>query len=129
MIDTLKPSSLVKYDYVYDKNDTKTIAGYLCYKVTCTITNLEDDETMDIVLYISDDFIPNYTSPEFEGLKGYPFYIKQGIDNESGKYDIVVNVTEVTPSKKIKNVHFLLPEKALPISEAPAQIKQYFNID
>ena len=127
--DTVKAPTTVKYDYVADKNDTKEIAGYKSYKVTVTTTNLEDDETMDVILYVSDDFMPGYKPLEYPGLVGYVMSATQHIDNETGSYDVISEVSEITPNKKIKSVDFLLPEKAVPFADAPDRIKQMLGIE
>jgi hypothetical protein len=126
--DTVKAPTMLKYDYVTDKNDTKEIAGYKSYKVTCTITNLEDDETTVVILYVSDDFLPGYKSSQTPGLVGYPMSTIQHVDNEEGGYDMISEVIEITPNKKIKSVDFLLPEKAVPLADAPANIKQMLGL-
>jgi len=126
--DTVKVSTTMKYDYVADKNTTKEIAGYKCHKVTFTTTNLEDDETTDVILYVADDFMPTYKPIEYPGLVGYVMSATQHIDNETGSYDVISEVIEITPNKKIKSVDFLLPEKAVPLADAPANIKQMFGM-
>ncbi len=120
-------SDLVQFDYEYDKNDKRTIAGVECYRVTCTTTNLEDDETQTITLYISDDFLPEYKSPEYIGLKGYPLYTKIYVESQS--YYVVDEATEIIPSKKIKPVTFLLPSGAVSFKEMPADIKSALGIE
>lgn len=125
----IEDNNLIQFDYTYDVNDTKEIAGYKCYKAVCVTTDLETDETETITFYISDDFIPNYKSTQFKGLKGFPFYTAIEAEDSGSPYTIVDEVTEVKVSKKVKSVDFLLPEGAVSFDEAPAELKAMFGLD
>jgi hypothetical protein len=120
--------SLMKYDYTYDANDTKTIAGYVCHKANCVATNLENDETEEFTLYVTDDLMNNYNSFEYPGLKGYPLYTSVVMDNSGSPFNLIVEVTEVLPNKKIKDFNFFLPDGAVKFEEAPAEVKQMLGI-
>jgi len=120
--------SLMKYDYTYDANDTKTIAGYVCHKAHCVVTNLETDETDEFTLYVTDDLMKEYNSFEYPGLKGYPLYTSVAMDNSGTPFNLIVEVTQITPNKKIKDLHFFLPDGAVTFDEAPAEIKQMLGL-
>lgn len=120
---------LTKYEYSYDKNDTKTIAGYNCYKASCVVTNLENDETQDIVFYVTQDLTKDYKSFEYPELKGFPLYISVQMENDGNPYILIQETTEVLPSKKVKEIDFLLPDKSLHIKDAPEELKKMFGMD
>ena len=111
------------FDYKYDKNDKKTVAGIECYKVTCTVTDLETDETEEIIMYISDSFLPDYKDPQFDGLKGFPLYTKMKKKILDSDCFMITEITEIKADKKIKPVNFLLPSNAVPADQAPDEIK------
>lgn len=119
---------LSQFDYTTDKNDTKTIAGYKCYKVVCTITDLETDETKDITLYVTDDLVSNYKAVQYPGLTAFPLYTAINIEDDGKTLTVVEEVVEIKPSKKIKNLDFLLPDGVVPFTEAPDQLKQLFGM-
>ena len=106
-----------KFDYQYDKNDRKTVAGFDCYKVTCTVTDLETDEMQDIIFYISDDFLPNFKSMTYIGLTGFPLYTKMEIKTEDFQYFQIEEVETIEASKKIKVTNFLLPSNAVEMTD------------
>ena len=120
--------SLVKYDYTYDANDTKTIGGYVCHKAKGVVTNLENDETEEFTLYVTDDLMTNYNSFEYPGLKGYPLYTSVAMDINGIPFNLIVEATEITPNKKIKDFNFFLPDGAVKFEEAPAEVKQMLGI-
>lgn len=128
-VDTAKAPENFSYSTKEDRNDTKNIAGYNAHKVTWTQTNLEDDETMDVVFYVSDDFLPDFKDPQFPNLKGYQLMtiVTQGEGED--QYQVIDEVYEITPNKKVKSASFLLPEKAVPAAEGPAMIKQIFGVE
>lgn len=130
-IDTVEKPQFTQYDYTYDKNDTKTIAGYKSYKAVCTITNLETDETRDITMYVTDDLTPNYKSIQFMGLQGYPLSFMVPVEDENGDvaYTIVQEVLSIKPDKKIKNANFLIPSQAVSVNDMPAELKQMFGME
>jgi hypothetical protein len=123
--DTVKKSATTKVECTPDKKDTKNIAGFLCYKQTCVTTDLETDETTTMVCYMSDDFMPNFKSADDSPITGFPLYSLLPVKNKQldKTYTTVMEVTEVVPSKKVKAVDFLLPEKAVPFSEMPDELK------
>jgi len=118
----------ISFNYQYDRDNKKKILGFECYKVICTITDLETDETQDIIMYISDDFLPDFKSMQFDGLKGFPLSTKVKVNTNDSEYFVVEEVIEITASKKIKPVNFLLPSAAVPFSEMPAEIKAMFGM-
>ena len=116
-------------NYQYNRDDKKNILGFECYKVICTVTDLETDETQDIIMYISDDFLPDFKSSQFDGLKGFPLSSKVKVKTSDSEYFMVNEVIEIKASKKIKPVNFLLPSAAVPFSEMPAEIKAAFGLN
>ena len=117
-----------KIDYQYDKNDKKTILGYECYKATCIVTNLETDETQEIVMYISDDFLPDFKQMEYGEFKGFPLYTKMKMPGDDHDFFLTTEVIEIKADKKIKPVNFLLPAGAKSFDEAPAKLKAMFGM-
>lgn len=121
---------LTQYDYDYDDGDTKEIAGYSCKKVTVTMTNLETDETESLTLYVTKDLMnPNsYKSYEYPGLKGFPLYTAVEVENAGNPYIVVLEASEVIPSRKIKPVDFMIPAGCVPIADAPDDVKAMLGI-
>jgi hypothetical protein len=117
-----------KFDFQYDKNDKKTIAGLECYKVTCTVTDLETDEMQEVIMYISDDFLPDFKSTEFTGFKGFPLYTRIKGETDGSPYFQTTEVIEIKENKKIKPITFLLPSGAVPFDQMPAEVKAMFRM-
>jgi len=111
------------YDFQYYKEDKKTIAGFVCYKVICTITDLETDETEELIMYVSDDFLPDFASTDYPGFKGFSLYTEMKGEMNGSEYSLITEVIEVKADKKVKPVNFLLPAAAVPMAQAPAEIK------
>lgn len=122
-------TNLVKFDYTYDKEDIKTIAGYKCHKATCVMTNLETDEEETFILYVSEELTPDYRSTQFVGLKGYPFYTSIEVDHEGSSFRLIDEIYEVKANKKVKSVDFLLPDGSVSFDEAPAELKAMFGME
>lgn len=121
---------LTKFDFNYDENDKKTIAGYECKKVTATMTNLETDDSKTVVLYVTDKLMnpSTYKSFEYPGLKGYPLYTAIDMENDGNPFTLIQEVQEIVPNKKIKAVDFLLPAGWEPIENAPDEVKAMLGI-
>ena len=117
-----------KLDFQYDKNDKKTIAGFECYKVTCIVTDLETDETQEVIMYISDNFLPDFKSMQFSGFKGFSLYTKMKVKGADTEYFQTTEVTEIKENKKIKPITFLLPSGAVPFDQMPAEMKAAFGM-
>ena len=119
----------IKYDFKHDKGDTKTILGFACYKVTCTTTNLETDETSEIIIYISDDFLPDFQSMNYPGLKGFPLYTTTKGENDGAEYTAIEEVIEIKADKKVKPANFLLPAAAVSFDQMPDEVKAMLGMD
>lgn len=113
-----------KYDY--NKTGEKmTIANYECEKVVVTVTDLETDESDNIVVYVSKD-INNSVAinfMEFPGLAGYPLRTEVKVDADGTEITIVDEAVEVVPNKKIKIVDFMMPSDAQDIHTNPQMMK------
>ncbi|HXK74679.1 MAG TPA: hypothetical protein PLL08_07225 [Bacteroidales bacterium] len=121
---------LIQFDYEYDETDTREIAGYKCKKAVVTIIDLETDDSEIRNLYVTDDLMnpKTYKSYDYPGLKGYPLYTAVEVDNAGEKYTIIVEASEITPSKKVKPIDFLLPAGWKPIQNAPESVKAMFGL-
>ena len=124
--DTVNKDGLSKYDYAVDKNNTKTILNYNCYKVVCTTTDLETDETEEAILYVTEDFIPNAKNAQYPGLSGFVMYAEQYIGTQD--VTVIQEVSAIAPNKKIKAVDFFSPSDAIPFSEMPDEVKKGLGI-
>lgn len=120
-----KPKNM-DYKYEADKSDTKTILGYNCYKVKCTITNLEDDETTEVIYYVSDDFLPNHKHVGEPGFTGYPLMTITQVEDGEYVYQLIREAKEIKANKKVKDVTFMLPSTAKPYTEAPEMFQEGF---
>ncbi|MBP5709696.1 MAG: hypothetical protein J6W84_01830 [Bacteroidales bacterium] len=122
--------STVKFDYEYDANDTKEIAGYHCKKVVVTATDLETDESNNVTLYVTDDLMnaATYKSPSYPGLKGFPLYTARYIENDGNPFTMVNEAVELKPDKKINAKSFILPAGWEPIENAPDEVKQMLGM-
>lgn len=114
--------------YEADKTDTKTILGYNCYKVTCTIVDLEDDEETKVIYYISDDLLPGFKHVGQPGLNGYPLMTIVNIEDATNPYTVITEAKEIKADKKIKSTSFMLPSTAKPFSEAPEELQEAFQV-
>lgn len=123
-------NKFIQYDFDYDKSDTKTIAGYNCYKATVTVTNLENDESKSLKLYITEDLMnpSTYKSFEYPGIKGYPMYTEIDMPNDGNPFTLVQEVFEVKADKKVNAKSFILPAGWEPIENAPDAVKQMFGL-
>ena len=123
-------NKFIQYDFEYDQTDTKTIAGFNCYKAIVTITNLENDESQSLKLYITEDLMnpATYKSFEYPGIKGYPMYTEMDIPNDGNPFTLVKEITEVKADKKVNAKSFILPAGWEPIENAPDAVKQMFGI-
>ncbi len=112
--------------YEYNKTGEKmTIAGYECEKVVVTETDMETDESKSFVVYISSALNTgeNINFTETPGLAGYPLRTEVKRDVEGTEITIVTEATEVIPSKKIKQVDFMMPADAQDIHSNPEMMK------
>jgi hypothetical protein len=113
-----------KFDY--NKTGEKmTIAGYECEKVIYTQTDLETDESREGVVYVS-TAINNGDAINFSelpGLAGFPMRTEVKQDIDGTEVTIIVEATEVIPSKKIKAVDFMMPADAQDIKSNPELMK------
>lgn len=123
-------NKFIQYDFEYDQTDTKTIAGFNCYKAIVTITNLENDESQSLKLYITENLMnpATYKSFEYPGIKGYPMYTEMDIPNDGNPFTLVKEITEVKADKKVNAKSFILPAGWEPIENAPDAVKQMFGI-
>jgi len=114
-----KKQALVKYDYNYVE-EYKTIVGYNCQKAVVTITNLEDDETSTMVVYVTNDpaFSDGGNFFETPGLKGSPLRVETNRTLEDGtELTIIQEAVELVPNKKLKVLDFYLPSDAKNLKE------------
>ncbi|MDL2296682.1 hypothetical protein LJC68_04880 [Bacteroidales bacterium OttesenSCG-928-B11] len=124
---TINPPKTKEYKYVTDKSDTKTILGYNCYKVTCTMLDLEDDEETITIYYISDDFMPGFKHVGDPQFVGYPLLTIQEVSDATSSYKVITEAKEIKADKKVKDATFLLPSSAKPYTEAPEEIQEAFS--
>lgn len=108
--DVTEAEKKIQREYTY-LDERKNIAGYDCQKVIVKLTNLEDDSEEEIVLYISKDLNsnPDINFGSFTGLVGYPLRTEMKRDLQGTEVTVISEAAEVTPSKKIKAVDFMLP--------------------
>lgn len=114
----------IKMDY--NKTGEKmTIAGYECDKINVTATDLETDETEDMVVYVSTAINASdaINFQQYPGLTGYPMRSESKTDIDGTPVTVVVEATEVIANKKIKVVDFLLPSDAQDIKTNPDLMK------
>lgn len=114
----------IKMDY--NKTGEKmTIAGYECEKINVTATDLETDETEDMVVYVSTAINAGdaINFQQYPGLAGYPMRSESKTDVDGTPVTVVVEATEVVANKKIKVVDFLLPSDAQDIKTNPDLMK------
>lgn len=113
-----------KYEYK-KTGEKKTIAGYECDKVNVTATDLETDESSEVVVYISTAINPNpeINFVELPGLAGFPLRIEQKTSVDGTDVTVVDEALEVIPNKKIKVVDFMLPADAQDIKSNPELMK------
>lgn len=114
----------VKYDY-NKTGEKKNIAGYDCEKVVVTQTDMETDESVTFVVYVSSALNTgdNINFMETPGLAGYPLRTEVKRDIEGTEITIVTEATEIIPSKKIKAVDFMMPADAQDIHSNPELMK------
>lgn len=114
----------IKMDY--NKTGEKmTIAGYECEKINVTATDLETDETEDMVVYVSTAINAGdaINFQQYPGLAGYPMRSESKTDVDGTPVTVVDEATEVVANKKIKVVDFLLPSDAQDIKTNPDLMK------
>ena len=114
----------VKFDY-NKTGEKKNIAGYDCEKVVVTQTDLESDESKSFVVYISSALNTgdNINFMETPGLAGYPLRTETTRNIDGTELTIITEAVEVIPSKKIKQVDFLMPADAQDIHTNPQLMK------
>lgn len=89
-----------KFEIIYDKKETKEIAGYKCHKTTVK------SEGGTVNLYVTEKIsVPSQLSKQYEGLKGFPLQFE--MDQNGMK--MVLQATEVT-HKKIDDSIFVIPD-------------------
>lgn len=121
--------STKKYDYGYTK-ESREIAGYTCYKVKGTLTDLETDEEETIVYWVTNDLNvgENINFATAPGLKGFPLCTETHISNGDMDFTLIQTATSVKPDKKIKASNFFRPSDATPFDEMPADIKAQLGL-
>lgn len=120
-----------KFDFDY-QSETKTIIGKTCKKTILTITDLESDEQNTVVLWVTDDLMlgDNVNFANYPGLKGYPMRMEIKQEDESGThYTIVMEASQLTPDKKLKDAAFMLPSEAIPVKDAPEEVKSMLGVE
>jgi len=123
--DIQKKLTTTKFEYEYT-NEEKTISGYKCKKVIEKVTDLESDEEMSIVLWVTNELGvgDNINFFEHPDLKGYPLCTETKKEINGEDVTIVMTATKIVPDKKVKATAFLLPADAKDFSEAPEELKQ-----
>ena len=110
--------------------ETKEIAGYLCKRAEVVITDLETDETSEVVVWVSDDFLSseaiNFGSP-YRCVKGYPLRTETTREYEDTKFTIIQEAQEIKADKKIKAFDFMRPSDAKNLMEEP-ELKKMFGL-
>ena len=109
-----KKRALSKYDFTYTE-EYKMILAYNCQKVIIQITNLEDDETSTMVMYVTNDpaFSDGGNFFEAPGLKGFPMRTENTQTLDDGtEFTVIQEAVEFVPNKKLKVLDFLLPSDA-----------------
>jgi len=106
------------FDFSYE-DDFKDILGHKCQKVIVTITNLEDDSQVEVILYVTKDIgTAKLNGEQFPGLEGYPLMQIASIEQYCDGCTQVMEAIKITP-KKMKDVDFLLPNDARNIDDDP----------
>jgi len=113
-----------EYSYNYEE-DYRTICDYKCQKVIVTITNLEDDSTTELIVYVTEEIGTSKINSEMPGLKGFPLLQQTPLDTYCDGCYQVLEAIKVTP-KKIKEVDFLLPADAKNIEDDP-ELREMFK--
>lgn len=110
--------------------ETKEIAGYLCKRAEIVITDLETDETEEMVAWVSDDFLSseaiNFGSP-YRCVKGYPLRTEIKRDYEDTQFTIIQEATEIKADKKVKAFDFMRPSDAKNLMDDP-EMKKMFGL-
>lgn len=107
-------------------SETKEIAGYKCKRAEVVITDLETDETTEMVVYVSDDFLAteavNY-STQYRCVKGYPLRTEVKTMYEGTQITIIQEAMEIKADKKVKAVDFMRPSDAKDLMQDPEMKK------
>lgn len=113
-----------KFEYT-KTGEKKTIAGYEAEKVVVTATDLETDESKNFVVYISSTLNTgsDINFMETPGLAGYPMRTEVTRDIDGTEVTIITEAVEIIPSKKIKQVDFLMPADVQDIHTNPQLMK------
>jgi GLPGLI family protein len=118
---------LKDFSFTYE-DDYKTICGYKCQKVVVTVTDLEDDSTTEIILYVTKEIgTSKLNGEQLPGLEGFPLMTKVPLEQHCEGCFSVMEAIKITP-KKIKEVDFLLPSDAKNLDDSP-EIKEMLGIE
>lgn len=114
----------IKMEYK-NTGEKMTIAGYECEKINITATDLETDESENMVVYVSKVINAGdaINFQQYPGLAGYPMRSENQTDVDGTPVTVVVEATEVVANKKIKVVDFMLPSDAQDIKTNPDLMK------
>lgn len=110
-----------KYEYT---NETKTIAGVECKKVLIQQIDNETDEIINIVVYVTNLLPDVLNEATYIGLKGYPLRTEMPSAELGEGVVLVTEAVEFTPSKKIKEINFMLSDGLKNMREDPELMKQ-----
>lgn len=118
-----------KIDYEYTE-ETKVIAGYNCKKVNVKITDLESDEEVTYVAWVTSELLlgDDINFSTYPGLKGYPLSLEIPQEINGENLTVITKATAVTPSKKVKSSSFLRPSDAINFKDASDDVKQMLGI-
>ena len=108
--------SETKVNYV---DEYKTILDYKCQKVEITVTDLEDDSTKELILYVTKEIGgPKINGEQYPGLEGLALLTLMPLPQYCDECMMAVEAVKIT-AKKIKDVDFMLPADAKNIDEEP----------
>lgn len=127
--DIQKMFETTKIDYEYTE-EAKVIAGYNCKKVNVKITDLESDEEVIHVAWVTSELLlgDDINFSTYPGLKGYPLSLETPREINGEDLTVITKATAVTPSKKVKSSSFLRPSDAINFKDASDDVKQMLGI-
>ncbi|MDR1793044.1 MAG: hypothetical protein LBR36_06365 [Bacteroidales bacterium] len=117
-MDFTESEQKIKKEVTPQPDKDKTICGYACKCYQITITDLEDDDTQDILLWttteIGENENVNSLSLLTKGLSGY--VLSMVIESPEDEITQTVEATQIKKTK-IKSVDFVVPDSYKMMSE------------
>lgn len=115
----------IDFKYTYH-DEFKTILDYKCQKVTVIATNLEDDVEEITEMHVTKEIgNANLNVTEYRGLEGTALLINKAAPEICETCVMVIEAYKITPSKKLKEVDFLLPDDAQNIDDNPELLEMF----